>query len=117
MQLQWSDQAALTVVMAARGYPGSYAKGGAIAGLDSISTAKVISGACDHCDRHICTLLNVRSLGWCATGSTGSCTWAVSEISSYCKAEAQHVAMLWAESVRKLHACICASIRPASLEC
>jgi phosphoribosylamine-glycine ligase len=41
VELKWSDQAALTVVMAARGYPGGYAKGGAIAGLDSISTAKV----------------------------------------------------------------------------
>lgn len=41
VQLKWSDQAALTVVMAARGYPGSYAKGGAITGLDSLSTAKV----------------------------------------------------------------------------
>jgi phosphoribosylamine--glycine ligase len=32
--LRWHDDAALTVVMAARGYPGSYAKGSAIAGLD-----------------------------------------------------------------------------------
>jgi phosphoribosylamine--glycine ligase len=30
----WSADPALTVVMAARGYPGAYAKGGAIAGLD-----------------------------------------------------------------------------------
>ena len=30
----WSDAAALTVVMAAKGYPGSYAKGTPIAGLD-----------------------------------------------------------------------------------
>jgi phosphoribosylamine--glycine ligase len=32
--LRWRDEAALTVVMATRGYPGDYAKGGAIRGLD-----------------------------------------------------------------------------------
>jgi phosphoribosylamine--glycine ligase len=43
VQLQWSDDVALTVVMAAKGYPGSYAKGSPISCLDSISTAKVIT--------------------------------------------------------------------------
>jgi phosphoribosylamine--glycine ligase len=33
--LRWHDEAALTVVMAARGYPGTYAKGSAIGGLDA----------------------------------------------------------------------------------
>jgi phosphoribosylamine---glycine ligase len=32
--LRWSDDAALTVVMAANGYPGAYAKGSVIEGLD-----------------------------------------------------------------------------------
>jgi phosphoribosylamine--glycine ligase len=32
--LRWYDDAALTVVMAAKGYPGNYAKGSAIGGLD-----------------------------------------------------------------------------------
>ncbi len=32
--LRWSDEAALTVVMAARGYPGNYSKGSIIGGLD-----------------------------------------------------------------------------------
>jgi phosphoribosylamine--glycine ligase len=32
--LRWSDDAALTVVMAAKGYPGDYAKGSAIDGLE-----------------------------------------------------------------------------------
>jgi phosphoribosylamine--glycine ligase len=32
--LRWSDDAALTVVMAAKGYPGEYAKGSAIDGLE-----------------------------------------------------------------------------------
>lgn len=32
--LRWSDEAALTVVMAAKGYPGDYARGSVIEGLD-----------------------------------------------------------------------------------
>src|SRR5262249_34982793 len=32
--LRWYTEAALTVVMAAKGYPGSYAKGSVISGLD-----------------------------------------------------------------------------------
>ena len=33
-QAKWSDDAALTVVMAAKGYPGAYTKGTAIGGLE-----------------------------------------------------------------------------------
>ena len=36
--LRWRDEAAIAVVMAARGYPGDYAKGSAIAGLDAART-------------------------------------------------------------------------------
>jgi phosphoribosylamine--glycine ligase len=35
ISVRWRDEAALTVVMAADGYPGPYAKGSAIAGLDA----------------------------------------------------------------------------------
>ncbi|WP_282607518.1 phosphoribosylamine--glycine ligase [Pelagibius sp. Alg239-R121] len=35
VKLQWHDETALTVVMAAQGYPGSYAKGDAIGGLSA----------------------------------------------------------------------------------
>ena len=35
--LRWRDEAALCVVMAANGYPGAYAKGGEIRGLDALS--------------------------------------------------------------------------------
>ncbi|MES2668050.1 MAG: phosphoribosylamine--glycine ligase [Pseudomonadota bacterium] len=35
-QVNWADDHALTVVMAARGYPGSYAKGSVINGLDAL---------------------------------------------------------------------------------
>ena len=37
VDLQWSDEVALTVVMAARGYPGAYAKGGEIRGIEAAS--------------------------------------------------------------------------------
>src|SRR5262249_35957230 len=36
--LRWHDDAALTVVMAANGYPGTYEKGSVIAGLDEAAT-------------------------------------------------------------------------------
>lgn len=38
--LRWRDDAALTVVMAANGYPGAYAKGSAIAGLDEAAAVE-----------------------------------------------------------------------------
>ena len=37
IDLRWSDEAALTVVMATKGYPGDYAKGSQIRGLDEAS--------------------------------------------------------------------------------
>jgi phosphoribosylamine--glycine ligase len=37
LDLRWSDDAALTVVMATKGYPGDYAKGSEIRGLDRAS--------------------------------------------------------------------------------
>ena len=38
--LRWHDRAALTVVMAAKGYPGSYQRGSAIRGLDKAAALK-----------------------------------------------------------------------------
>jgi len=40
LDLRWYGEAALTVVMAARGYPGSYAKGSVIDGLDDAATVE-----------------------------------------------------------------------------
>ncbi len=37
MRVNWADDHALTVVMAANGYPGSYEKGSVIGGLDTVS--------------------------------------------------------------------------------
>ena len=39
--LDWHDEVAMTVVMAANGYPGSYDKGSVINGLDKVSGADV----------------------------------------------------------------------------
>ena len=36
MSVTWADDHAMTVVLAAKGYPGDYARGGAIAGLDGL---------------------------------------------------------------------------------
>ncbi|HEX4042816.1 MAG TPA: phosphoribosylglycinamide synthetase C domain-containing protein, partial [Xanthobacteraceae bacterium] len=38
--LRWYDEPALTVVMAAKGYPGQYARGAVIEGLDEASTVE-----------------------------------------------------------------------------
>jgi phosphoribosylamine--glycine ligase len=38
--LRWSDEAALTVVMAAKGYPGDYARGSVIEGLDAAAAVE-----------------------------------------------------------------------------
>ena len=40
LDLRWSGDAALTVVMAAKGYPGYYAKGSAIRGIDAAETVE-----------------------------------------------------------------------------
>jgi phosphoribosylamine--glycine ligase len=40
--LRWYPQAALTVVMAAKGYPGAYAKGSAIGGLDEAEASSEV---------------------------------------------------------------------------
>lgn len=39
--LRWSPEVALTVVMAAKGYPGAYRSGTSISGLEKITEAKV----------------------------------------------------------------------------
>lgn len=42
MTLDWHDDAAMTVVMAAEGYPGSYEKGTVINGLDNVDEATIV---------------------------------------------------------------------------
>ncbi|EFJ51688.1 hypothetical protein VOLCADRAFT_79479 [Volvox carteri f. nagariensis] len=45
VNLMWKPEAALTVVMAANGYPGKHLKGSVIRGLDRVTTAKVAPAA------------------------------------------------------------------------
>jgi len=44
LQPRWSEDAALCVVMAAKGYPGAYARNTPIAGVESVASAKVQHG-------------------------------------------------------------------------
>lgn len=41
ISLDWSPDPSLTVVLAAKGYPGAYAKGGHIRNLEAVQGAKV----------------------------------------------------------------------------
>lgn len=43
IQLQWSPESAICVIMAAKGYPGAYAKNTPIRGLEAVSDAKASS--------------------------------------------------------------------------
>ncbi len=41
MDLKWKKEAAVTIVMAAKGYPGDYKKGTSIRGIEGVTGAKV----------------------------------------------------------------------------
>ncbi|MEO8667948.1 MAG: phosphoribosylamine--glycine ligase [Bauldia sp.] len=67
---RWSEGAALTVVMAAKGYPGAYVKGGAIGGIDGAEAAggvKVFQAGTARRDGRLVAnggrVLNVTALG------------------------------------------------------
>jgi phosphoribosylamine--glycine ligase len=70
--LRWYDEAALTVVMAAKGYPGDYAKGSVIEGLDAaaqVEGAEIFHAGTKAADGKI--LANGgRVLNVCGTGKT-----------------------------------------------
>jgi len=69
--LRWFDEAALTVVMAAKGYPGSYGKGSAIAGLEDAAAVEGVeifhAGTVRSADRRLLAnggrVLNVSAIG------------------------------------------------------
>jgi phosphoribosylamine--glycine ligase len=68
--LRWYPQAALTVVMAAKGYPGSYAKGTPIEGLETAAEIEGVeifhAGTRAEADRIVANggrVLNVAALG------------------------------------------------------
>jgi phosphoribosylamine---glycine ligase len=70
VDLRWYPDAALTVVMAAKGYPGSYAKGSAIDGLDdaaAIEGVEIFHAGTEQRDGHVLAnggrVLDVTALG------------------------------------------------------
>ena len=69
--LRWRDDAAVCVVMAAKGYPGAYEKGGEIAGLDDIDddSVEVFYAGAELRDGRI-VAAGGRVLGVTATGPT-----------------------------------------------
>lgn len=82
----WEDDAALTVVMAAKGYPGSYEKGSAIAGIDDAqATGALVFHAGTRDENGTITanggrVLNVTSKGKSVTQARDNAYTAVSKI-------------------------------------
>jgi phosphoribosylamine--glycine ligase len=70
--LRWYDDAALTVVMAANGYPGTYAKGSLIEGLDAAAQVEgaQIFHAGTNLDNGKVTAIGGRVLNVCGVGKT-----------------------------------------------
>lgn len=67
IQLEWSEEAAVCVVMASGGYPGPYEKGKPITGLDQVKESVVFHAGTSEQDGQIVTsggrLLGVTALG------------------------------------------------------
>jgi phosphoribosylamine--glycine ligase len=70
LDLRWRDEAALTVVMASKGYPGAYEKGSEICGIDaagSVEGVHIFHAATERRDGRLFAnggrVLNVSSLG------------------------------------------------------
>jgi phosphoribosylamine--glycine ligase len=68
LDIEWSDEAAVCVVLASEGYPGPYPKGLPIAGLDDVGEALVFHAGTAIKDGKIVTnggrVLGVTALGW-----------------------------------------------------
>ena len=87
VSLTWSDEAALTVVMAAKGYPGAVEKGSEIRGLDKAGALDDVivfhAGTKQDADRIVASggrVLNVTALGRTITEAQAKAYEAVSEI-------------------------------------
>jgi phosphoribosylamine--glycine ligase len=83
---RFSDQTALTVVMAAEGYPGTPKKGGAIAGIDAAGGAKVFHAGTALVDGALTIsggrVLNVTALGTSVTAAQAAAYRAVDAIAA-----------------------------------
>ena len=85
--LRWHDDTALTVVMAAKGYPGDYAKGSEIRGLDEASAVEGVeifhAGTMQEGDRLLAAggrVLNVAARGKTVAEAQGRAYRAVAKI-------------------------------------
>ncbi len=85
--LRWRPEAALTVVMAARGYPGPYARGSVIAGLDeaaAVEGVEIFHAGTKQDGGHIVSdggrVLNVSALGATVSEARSRAYEAVSRI-------------------------------------
>ena len=67
VKLDWSADPSLTVVLAAKGYPGAYATGGAIRNLEAVTGAKVFHAGTSMRDGQVVST-GGRVLGVTATG-------------------------------------------------
>ncbi len=87
LDLRWRPEAALTVVMAARGYPGPYARGSVIAGLDeaaAVEGVEIFHAGTKQDGGHIVSdggrVLNVSALGATVSEARSRAYAAVSRI-------------------------------------
>ena len=74
MSLRWYDEVAITVIMATRGYPGDYAKGSRIDGLDEakkVEGVEIFHAGTKTVDGHL-TAYGGRVLNVCALGKSVS---------------------------------------------
>jgi phosphoribosylamine--glycine ligase len=74
MSLRWYDEAAITVIMATKGYPGDYPKGSRIEGLEDaakVDDVEIFHAGTKRVDGHI-TAYGGRVLNVCALGKTVS---------------------------------------------
>ena len=81
-ELRWRDEAALTVVMAAKGYPGSYEKGSEIRGLEAAADGQdveIFHAGTERSDGKVLAIggrvLNVTALG-SSVGTAGKAAYA-----------------------------------------
>lgn len=67
VKLEWSADPSLTVVLAAKGYPGPYSKGGAIHNLEAVTGAKVFHAGTSMKDGQVVSTGRQRTLLPCHT--------------------------------------------------
>lgn len=103
ISLDWRPEAALSVVMAAKGYPGAYAKGSMIHGLDhaaEVESVEIFHAGTEDVDGTIVAaggrVLNVTALGWTVEAARDKAYEAVDRIKwpdGFCRRDIGHRAV------------------------